>query len=74
MLIGGDVVVPETMRKSYWGKKLREENVREIWKLGHWGDVRLSHCGLSDFSRFSGELCLYAHSSPFCSLQHYKEN
>lgn len=77
MLIGEDVLedvlVPETMIKSCWGKKLRGEKVREIWKPE--GDERLPVCGLPDFIRFSGELCVYARSSPFCSLQSYnKEN
>lgn len=49
MLIGGDVLVPETMIKSCWGKKLRGEKVREIWKPRHCGDVRLPVCGSPDF-------------------------
>lgn len=44
VLIGGDilgdVLVPETMIKSCWGKKLRGEKVRKIWKPGHCGGCK----------------------------------
>lgn len=51
--------MPETVRKSCWGKKVRGQKVREIQKPGHCGDVRLPLCGLPDFSRFSGESCTF---------------
>lgn len=58
--MGGDVLTPETMIRC-WGKRPRGEKDRAIRGPGHCGDAGLPVCGLPNFTRFSGELSLYAH-------------